>query len=87
MLRVTCEGDFESSLILNDKFMKTISERLDGNQIFCIPARHQLFITSDTSQNGLDLLGKMTTIGFKECDHAVSGKLYRYDDGRVTIFK
>ncbi len=87
MLRITCGGDFESSLILDAKFMKAIRQRIGSSQIFGIPARHQLFMTNEATPDGVDLLRKMTTIGFKECDHAISDKLYRFADGKVTFIE
>lgn len=82
---VTCGGDFESSLILDDEVMKALKERVKGRLVFGVSNKDILMATGDQDQAAMAKLRQVIERGAREGARPISDKLYYWDDGKITL--
>lgn len=81
---VTCGGDFESSLILDDEVMSELKKRVKGRLVFGVSNKDILMATGDQEQAALAKLREVIARGAHEGARPISDKLYYWDDGKIT---
>lgn len=82
---VTCGGDFESSLILDDQIMGAIKQRVKGRLVFGVSNKDVLILTGDADQTTVDKLRQIVERGAREGSRPVSDKLYYWDNGKISL--
>ncbi|MCA9815321.1 MAG: DUF1444 family protein [Cyanobacteria bacterium HKST-UBA01] len=82
-----CGGDYESSLIFLDETFEAIKPKVDGRYVFAVPSRDVVLIAGDRSKSAIDFMRGFSKKYFKEGDHVISDRLYRYDDGKITFYE
>lgn len=75
----TCQGDYESSLLLMEGFWKTVSDKLQfkGRMIVAIPARDQVYFVDETNSEGCHFLKEAVLETYKNSHHPLTPSLYR----------
>lgn len=82
---LSCGGDYESSLLLDEKVMEQVTRRLGGRILFAVPTR-SLVIFSTTKPENIKKLRELTQKMYKEGDHTISDKIYRYNKGEISFY-
>lgn len=82
---VTCGGDFESSLILDDEVMKALKERVKGRLVFGVSNKDILMATGDQDHAAMAKVRQVIEHGAREGARPISDKLYYWDDGKITL--
>ena len=84
---IVCDETYESSVVFLEEVMADLSSKIDGRMIFSVPARHLLMISGDSDLEVVERMGHATKKFFSEGDHIISDRLYRYDDGVISLYQ
>ncbi|MDR3616021.1 MAG: DUF1444 family protein [Candidatus Obscuribacterales bacterium] len=82
---VSCGGDFESSLILDDEIMSTIKQHVKGRLAFGVSSKDVLLLCGDADKNAVELLRETILREASRAPRPVSDKLYYWDDGKISL--
>lgn len=82
---LTCGGDFESSLILDDEIMATIKQRVKGRLVFGVSNKDVLILTGDADKAVVENVRQIVERRAREGSRPVSDKLYYWDNGKISL--
>jgi len=84
---LACGGDYESSLILNNKIMGALKEIVQGDLLFSVPNRNMLLVTNRDHSQSVEELRARTSILFEKEFRPTSNFVYAWDDGKITKYR
>ena len=83
---LACGGDYESSLILNNKIMDHLQEIVQGKLLFAVPNRNMLLVTNQDRSDSVEELQARANILFKKEFRPTSNFLYTWNTGKITKY-
>lgn len=84
---VTCGGDFESSLILDDRLMSALKKRVKGRLVFGVSNKDVLIAADGGDPSAVARARQLIERNIREGSRPVSDKLYYWDDGKITLWQ
>lgn len=83
---LVADGANEASLLMLPEVWTKRNINVDGDFVVAIPTRDLLVVTGSNDADGVQRVRALAEKGFSEGPYAISPRLYRFRDGKLTAF-